>query len=334
MQREKPMPAIIYVEPAAKGKNALRLVAGNGTPHERRFTFYSKIEIGRYHEERERTPGFLFLSDPMVSSRHCVITRTEDGLCYIRDTSRNGTRVDGRRLVPNVEVEIKVGQTICVANEHEFLLAGEPALAAGLSPGEAAGLTVQHVSLMTVTVLVGDIRDYTKLVQRPDSIEIQKAIGRVFHKLENEVTRLGGAVKEYRGDAILAFWQEDLFENQAVEACRAALSLNRLATALAADRSVWHIPDVPFKMDWALATGSVSIASIGGDRPTGLSLIGPPVVLAFRIEKYADNATSPIVACPATRERASVGFEFKELGDKYCKGFDAPAKVYALIGPR
>jgi class 3 adenylate cyclase len=65
-----------------------------------------------------------------------------------------------------------------------------------------------------------------------------------------------------------------------------------------------------------------------------LSLIGAPVVLAFRIEKYADNETGPIVVCPATRDKASSAFQFKDLGEKPCKGFDDLARVYALIGPR
>ena len=96
----------------------------------------------------------------------------------------------------------------------------------------------------------------------------------------------------------------------------------------------WHIPDAPFQMDWALATGPVTIDTIGGDRPTGLSLIGAPVVLAFRIEKYANSETGPIVVCPVTRDKALGTFEFKDLGDKHCKGFDEAARIYALIGPR
>jgi adenylate cyclase len=221
-----------------------------------------------------------------------------------------------------------------MGNRHEFILSGEPAQAGALQ-GTSNGIpTMQQVTSVTVTVMVGDIRDYTVLVQRDDSIAIQQGIRRVFHRLEDKVTQLGGTVKEFRGDAIFSFWEENLFENQAIEACRAALSLDQLARELATDRSVWPIPDTPLRMDWALATGPVTIDSIGGDHPTGLSLIGAPVVLAFRIEKYANSETGPIVVCAATREKALGTFEFNDLGDKHCKGFDDPAKIYALIGPR
>jgi len=331
---KQPISGMSYVEPLAAEKNAKQLVAYSDTPQEQRFTFYDHIEIRRHSEEHENLPGVLFLLDPIVSSRHCVITQTEDGRCYIRDMSRNGTRLEGRRLVPNVEVEIEVGQSIRVGDQHQFLLSGEPVEARANRSAGAGVPTMQQVTSITVTVLVGDIRDYTVLVQRDDSIAIQQGIRRVFHKLENKVTQLGGTVKEFRGDAIFAFFEEDLFDNQAIEACRAALSLDQLARELATDRAVWQIADAPLQMEWAMATGPVTIDSIGGDHPTGLSLIGAPVVLAFRIEKYANSETGPIVVCPVTRDKASDAFEFKDLGDKHCKGFDDAVRIYALTGPR
>jgi len=324
---------MVYITPLAIDENAKQLVAYPDTPQEQRFTFFDQIEIGRYSEDRKNFPGVLHLWDLTVSSRHCMITQTEDGRCYIRDMSRNGTRLDGRRLVPNVEVEIKVGQSVSVGHEHEFLLSGEPAEATLLHAVGGRG-TMQDVTSIVVTVLVGDIRDYTVLVQRADAMAIQQAIRRVFHKLENKVIQLGGTFKEYRGDAIFAYWEEHLFENQAVEACHASLALDQLARELVADRTVWDIPDVPFQMDWALATGPVTIDSMGDDRPTGLSVIGAPVLLAFRIEKFADNDTGPIVVCPVTREKALGSFEFVDLGEKHCKGFKNAARIHALIGSR
>ena len=45
-------------------------------------------------------PGLLLVRDPIVSFRHCVVSQTPEGHCFVRDVSRNGTRLDGRRLVP------------------------------------------------------------------------------------------------------------------------------------------------------------------------------------------------------------------------------------------
>ena len=61
-------------------------------------------------------------------------------------------------------------------------------------------------------------------------------------------------------------------------------------------------------------------------------MIGAPVVRAFRIEKFADDATGSIVACAATVERAGSGFAFRDLGERLAKGFDRAERIYALTG--
>jgi class 3 adenylate cyclase len=186
-------------------------------------------------------------------------------------------------------------------------------------------------SVAMVTVVVGDIRDYTVLVRKAASKKLQQSVSRVFSRLGREVTKHGGTVKEYQGDAIFAFWEEGSTENHATDACRAAIALDELTGQLAKDGSVWAVEDFPLKMDWALATGPVAIEGLGGDHPAGLSMIGEPVVLAFRIEKFANDETGPIVTCPATMEKSSRSFKFKDLGEKHAKGFEKADRVYALL---
>lgn len=332
MSQEQYLTMMIYNESLEREKRSKQLVVYPDTMHEKRFTFYKKIEIGRYREERKKLVGVLLIMDPTVSSQHCTITQLSDGRCYIRDTSRNGTRLDGKRLVPNVEVEVKMNQVIGIGNRHEFLLVGESSEVSESYPTMGIGGTMLDIRSMNVTVLVGDIRDYTGLVQRPDTAAVQQAIRRVFHKLEEKVTQFGGTIKEFHGDAIFAYWEANLSENQAVDACRAVLSLDQFSRQLARDDSIWNIPDFPLQLDWALATGQVTIDTIGEDRPTGLSVIGVPVVLAFRIEKFANDETGPIVVCPKTQAEASAVFKFKDLGERYSKGFDEASRIFALIG--
>jgi class 3 adenylate cyclase len=73
----------------------------------------------------------------------------------------------------------------------------------------------------------------------------------------------------------------------------------------------------------------------------GLSMVGEPVVLACRIEKFATDETGPILADPNTRtmvERAlredapgaGEGFDFADLGEMQAKGFDRPDHVFAV----
>ena len=319
-----------YVAPH-RGRRArsCALVWCPGTPVEQRYVFYDQIEIGRHDESAAPAPGVLLIPEPTVSRRHCVVRLAADGRCYARDVSRNGTRLDGRRMVPNLEVEIRPGQVLTIGTQADLVIeAPKDAIAAAGAPPVTTTLGVSGTSI--ATVLVGDIRDYTTLVRRAPAAELQHSVNRVFEILNAAVTKHQGTVKEYQGDAVLAFWEGDFSGAQAVAACGAALALDRLAGAIAADASVWQLRDFPLRIDWALATGPVVLDSFGGAQPTGLSLVGEPVVLAFRLEKFVTDATGRILTCPVTRGMARERFTFRDLGLMHAKGFDEPDHVFAL----
>jgi class 3 adenylate cyclase len=324
--------------PSTGGAPKYLVAASNATFLERRYEFFARLDIGRDEAGREATPGWLLLPGATVSWNHCTITQNSEGRCFVRDASRNGTRIDGRRLAPNVETEILVGQTLTIGAEQIFRLSGEPPAdlkepgASASRPSTARVATVSVPSLTVVTVLVGDIRDYTVLVRKAPSAALQRSVGRVFEVLTEGVSKCGGTVKEFQGDAIVAFWGGDTGAGHAVMACRAAVLLDRIARDIASDPSIWELPELSLRMDWALATGPVIIDSFGGTNPLGLFMIGEPVVLAFRIEKLAADDVR-IVACRETRERASREFAFRDLGEISVKGFDQPDHVFALELP-
>jgi FHA domain len=104
---------------------AMHLVANPGTGEEQRIAFCRVLEIDR-DNGREAMPGLLLVQDPLVSRRHCVLTRSPEGRCYVRDVSLNGTHLSGRQLVPNVETEIRPGEVLTIAGGHRFVLDAAP----------------------------------------------------------------------------------------------------------------------------------------------------------------------------------------------------------------
>lgn len=318
-----------YLRPAPGARPPATLsVAATG----QRFPFQDRLEIGRDDAGRQLEPGLLLLPDLSISRRHCVVTRRQSGRCFVRDESRNGTRLDGRRLMPHVETEWRPGQAIAVSDAWSFVLAaGGPAQPALDS---MAGLnTIPRTQRCIATVLVGDITDYTVMVREALSEALQHAVRRLYEALSTEVVAHGGTVKEFQGDAILAFWEGDAGGRQAARACQAALALDALARRLARDPAVWPFPTRPLSMDWALSTGLVLLDSFGAAGPGGLSMMGEPVVRAFRLEKFADAATGRVLACRATREAAGEAFEWRDLGERLAKGFERPDRVFAVGAP-
>jgi class 3 adenylate cyclase len=300
-------------------------------PGGERVPFQDRLEIGRDADDRPLEAGLLLVPDPEVSRHHCVLTRRSGGRFFVRDESRNGTRIDGRRIVPHVETECRPGQTIAVSGTWRFVLSN--GAAAPLGPDSLDGMnTVPRSQRCIATVLVGDITDYTVMIREALTDELQQAVRRLYEVLSVEVAAHGGTVKEFQGDAILAFWEGDASGRQAVRACRAALKLDEVARRVARDPAAWTPREHPLSMDWALSTGLVLLDSFGASGPGGLSMMGEPVVRAFRMEKFADAATGPILACRATREAAGDAFEWEDQGERIAKGFALPDRIFSLRG--
>ena len=305
------------------------LVTSGGTETDGVFLFFDRVEIGRYSEKKRQLPGIIHVNDPTVSSRHCVITQEPDGRCFVRDTSRNGTRLDGRRLTPNLTTEMNLGQELSVGRDLRLRLEGTPpTFEAADSPTSE---TMGFGETTTVTVLVGDIRNYTHLVRMAEPGALQESVNKVFERLEREVERMGGTLKELQGDSLFAFWERGEHECHACEACSAALHLQSVVARLASDPNVWRVAGHPLAMDFALASGLVTISGYGSDGALGLSMVGESVVLAYRIEKFANNSTGPIIACPITQQLARDEFSFKDLGTHRAKGFDGEHHLYSLV---
>ena len=251
----------------------------------------------------------------------------------MRDLSRNGTRVDDKRLIPNLEVEIEPGQVLTVGSFSLSLRAEEVADTPRSATPEA---TVIAENLVMVTLVVGDIRGYTTLNQQEDPARVTQSVHAVFSQLEEIIAEYGGSLKEVQGDAVFAFWElTPRAPSECVaQAMDAALALDRRARRLAEDPAIWRFPHFPLRMDFAIATGGVAISSFGKDRPIGLSMVGDTVNLAFRIEKLASDETGPILACSTSQTLAAELFELDELGEFEVKGREGLERLFALRGRR
>jgi class 3 adenylate cyclase len=333
-------PGVGAILPAPPGPDSLepkRLIGVGGSDAGRTFAFCRELEIGRLRHGAPPETERLLIADRTVSSKHCVISQDADGRCFVRDLSLNGTWIEGRRLVPGTEVELKPGQEISVGQGHVFRLEGRAAESAPVrdlpeARAGSQGATDAIPPLIEATIVIGDVQGYTGLVREAPPDVVQASMNALFESLEATAAESGGTVKEYPGDAMLAYWESGGAGNSAARACRAALALHEAARRLARDPSVWMLPGSPLRMDWALVTGPVTARRLGGSHPLGLSLVGEPVVKAYRLEKIADEETGPIVVCSKTYELAGGAFRFRDLGERALEGFPQPERVYALTG--
>jgi adenylate cyclase len=271
----------------------------------------------------------IVIQDSNVSRDHAVITLHLSGVT-IRDTSRNGTRVNGNRITSGMDHwlhsndRITIGQCEILVRfcapltEHSNLAAGSDATHI---------LTVQQ----TITHLVADVRGFSSLTQEFESSEIYRLISNLYDVLTDVVVRYHGVIKDYAGDAVFAFWEHAAGENTqaAINACRAALEQQRDVRQRLNQAALPKRLENGVRVGWGIATGEVTVSHYG-IRHDNVAIVGDSTNLAFRLAAMANKELPSILTCQRTAMGVSGELPVQDLGKVSTKGREGLEPVYAL----
>jgi class 3 adenylate cyclase len=190
-----------------------------------------------------------------------------------------------------------------------------------------------------VTVFFSDIEGFTTIGESLTPGGLVAVINKYFTVMSEPITRNGGIIDKYIGDAIMAFWAPPFVpaEEHAARACFAALEqLDLLAQFettipdLIGVRTV--VPRIRFRV--GLASGDVVIGNIGSENFKGYTVMGDAVNLGSRLESAAKQYGVRILISEQTRLLAGDSIEARELDSIRVTGKTEPARVYELLGRR
>jgi class 3 adenylate cyclase/tetratricopeptide (TPR) repeat protein len=186
-----------------------------------------------------------------------------------------------------------------------------------------------------LTVMLCDLVGWTGLSQRVDPEELAEVVQAYRQRCTTLITRHGGTVAQYVGDAVLAYFgYPRAHEDDAERAVRAALSI------AAAERSASQVAGSEVHI--GIATGIVVVGNLlgegalaaerGGDGRAGaeISAVGGALNLAARLQTLAEPGA--VVVSEQTRRLTRGIFEYKDLGPHELKGFDEPVQAWRVVG--
>ncbi|MDR7897159.1 FHA domain-containing protein [Thermosynechococcus sp. JY1332] len=276
----------------------------------------------------------IVLSDRWMSRNHAMIQRMGQGEFYLIDLgSRNGTFVNGRRVSIPVALHngdrITFGQTeLDFFNEPFASLFAENATLS-LPQSEGSSTALLHVRRL-LTVLVVDIRDFTKLTRQLEEELLSELIGTWFHRAGEIIRQYGSWVDKYIGDAVMAVWIHESEEIGYQEICHTLSALEDLRLMTGELHQHYPLP-WPLRIGSGLNTGYAMVGNTGsGDRPDYTAL-GDTVNAAFRLESATKTIAADLAmgattyhylvqSCPTV-----VPFRPQVLN---LKGYDAPVPAY------
>jgi class 3 adenylate cyclase/tetratricopeptide (TPR) repeat protein len=214
------------------------------------------------------------------------------------------------------------------ANPAGFLFCGE--CGASLAPEALPDLAAEERKV--VTALFADLTASTEMAARLDPEDLRGVLRPFFDAMAQEITRFGGTVEKFIGDAIVAFFGVPVaHEDDPERAVRAALAMQRRLAELNRDLAQQAGGDLAMRV--GVNTGEVF--SHGGGNDEGF-VTGEAVNVAARFQTLASPGT--VVVGERTFRGTRRSFVYRPLGDVDVKGIERPLPAWEaqgeLVAPR
>jgi adenylate cyclase len=191
-----------------------------------------------------------------------------------------------------------------------------------------------------VTVLFCDLRGFTRESERSagDLLGLLERVSQALGVMTHQILKHGGVVGDFHGDAAMGFWGWPLPQPDAVQrACQAALGI-RVAFVDSSRRAGAEMSLGDFRVGIGIASGRAVAGKIGTVDQVKVTVFGPVVNLASRLETMTRRLGASILVDPSTAAiiRASVPSDdcrVRRLARVLPLGLSAPIDVSELLPP-
>lgn len=234
------------------------------------------------------------LSDKCASRNHAMFQIVGESSYFLIDLgSRNGSFVNGKRVT--IPVSLKNGDRIILGETKLEFYCPETITSPDTSAStneendentDAAATAMLHKRQL-ITVLVVDIRDFTKLTQQMDEQILSEAIGTWFRRAGEIIDRYGSWVDKYIGDAVMTVWIHGAGSGSETVATQDMLNVYRALHELyKMSNELNQQFELPFRLrvGAGVNTGYAMVGQMGTSEHPDYTALGDTVNAAFRLE--------------------------------------------------
>ncbi|MEO7230892.1 MAG: AAA family ATPase, partial [Candidatus Limnocylindrales bacterium] len=168
-----------------------------------------------------------------------------------------------------------------------------------------------------VSVLFADLVGFTPFAEERDAEDVRETLTRYFELATDVITRYGGTVEKFIGDAVMAIWGAPIArEDDAERAVRAGLELVDVVRSLG--------PTIQARA--GVLTGEAAV-TIGA---TNQGMVAGDIVnTAARLQSAAAPGT--VLVGEATQRASAGAIVFEAAGDQALKGKAAPVAAWRAV---
>src|SRR5580704_2768843 len=190
-----------------------------------------------------------------------------------------------------------------------------------------------------MTILFSDVRGFTTISEhyKDDPQGLTSLMNRFLTPLTNAIIERKGTIDKYIGDAIMAFWNAPVDDDeQEANACEAALEM--LSRAEMLNGELKHEAEanggefMPLRIGIGLNTGPCVVGNMGSDFRFNYSVLGATENFASRLEARTKDYRLPLVIGSRTAEATKEKFATMEIDLIMVKGKKQPEAVFTVLG--
>jgi len=178
-----------------------------------------------------------------------------------------------------------------------------------------------------VTVLMSDLRGYTRFAEHGDPAAVMDVLNGFLGRMTDIIIEHGGTINEFIGDAIFAVFGAPLeHPDHAERAAACALAMQRAMAQINREHAAQGRPR--FEMGIGVNTGEAVVGNIGSEQRAKYAIVGSAVNVAARVEGATVGGQVFLTAETYARIRDLA----EVLGPTYldAKGLSEPLALYEL----
>ena len=194
---------------------------------------------------------------------------------------------------------------------------------------KSSGGTEIKDELREITILVSDIRDFTRTTELLEPKQVLELINRYLEQMTDIIIKHGGTIDEFTGDGILVFFGAPIFvADHCTRAVACALDMQKAMEGLNRENARLGLPEL--QMGIGINSGQLIVGNIGSEKRKKYGAVGIPINLAFRVQAEAEGGE--ILVSPAVFH--NLGGELLVQGTKQCclKGIEPAITLYQAEG--
>lgn len=292
--------------------------------------YLAEIRVGQTLRIGRSRNNDLVLEDGNVSRYHAVMIASEAGIVLSDLASLNGTFANHRRIT--TPLDLNNGDRISLGeNNAVFIVEFQSASTDREVVTTAFQTQNAGMKVVNVTVLLADIRGYTKMSQTLPSTEVAAALQAWFRQINQIVQQYGGQVDKYIGDCVMALWvgQASHPQQAACSAAQAAQEILRLTHNFSQHEWSYHA-SYPWICRVALNTGSALSGSLGTREAREFAVLGDSINVAFRLEGIASKLNTESILGATTAALIASTIPVRSLGEVELEGRAGTVEVFTF----